>query len=67
MAKARLRFTENEVARAVRAVRKTGVQIARVLVCPSSGNITVIAAGDGDTSPPRKKVDRRLPKQEAMP
>jgi hypothetical protein len=65
MAKSKLKFTENEVRRAIRAVQKMGIGVGRVLV-DRDGNISVIAAGDGDTTPPRKKVDRRAPKLGAV-
>jgi hypothetical protein len=43
MAKAKLRFTERDVSRAIRAATKAGVQIGRVVV-DTAGNIVVIAA-----------------------
>jgi hypothetical protein len=45
MAKAKLRFTERDVSRAIRAAVKAGVQVGRVVV-DTAGNIVVIAAGD---------------------
>jgi hypothetical protein len=52
-----LRFTENEVWRAIRAVRKSGLPIARVMVNPETGEIAVITAGEaGAGSTSRKKA-----------
>ena len=42
MAKAKLRFTERDVSRAIRASRKAGVEVARVIV-DTAGNIVVVA------------------------
>jgi hypothetical protein len=43
MARAKLRFTENEVRRAIRAATKAGLQIGRVVV-ETTGDIVVVAA-----------------------
>lgn len=61
MSKAKVRFTENDVARAIRAVRKTGTPIGRVIVDPV-GNI-IVEAGEDEATPttPRKKADQRRP------
>jgi hypothetical protein len=69
MAKSKLRFTENEIRRAIRAATKAGLQIGRVMVDPASGNIVVVAAGDDapPTIPRKKKVEQRSPKGEAVP
>ena len=40
MAKAKLRFTERDVSRAIRASRKAGVEVARVTV-DTAGNIII--------------------------
>jgi hypothetical protein len=53
MAKAKLRFTERDVSRAIRAVAKTGTPIGRVIVDPR-GNI-IVEAGGPPAIPPRKK------------
>jgi hypothetical protein len=55
MAKSKLRFTENEIRRAIRAATKAGLQISRVMVDPASGNIVVVAAGDAPRTPPNRK------------
>jgi hypothetical protein len=63
MSKAKVRFTENDVARAIRAVRKTGTPIGRVIV-DVRGNIEVVAGQPGDEATPtspRKKADQRRP------
>jgi hypothetical protein len=46
VAKSKLRFTENEIWRAIRAFRKSGLPVGRVEVDPASGCIVVIAAGE---------------------
>ena len=57
MSKAKVRFTENDVARAIRAVLKTGVPVGRVLL-DKVGNIVVIAGGQpGDDD----QEDQRAP------
>jgi hypothetical protein len=43
MAKAKLRFTERDVSRAIRAASKAGIEVARVVV-DTAGNIVVVAA-----------------------
>jgi hypothetical protein len=50
VAKAKLRFTERDVSRAIRAVTKAGVQVGRVVV-DRDGNIVVIAAQPADATP----------------
>lgn len=45
IAKSKLRFTERDVSRAIRAVSKAGLEVARVVV-DTAGNIVVVAAGD---------------------
>jgi hypothetical protein len=54
MAKAKLRFTENDVARAIRAVSKAGVRVGRVELDPA-GNIVVVAAEPGDDAQPLER------------
>ena len=56
MARSKLRFTENEIRRAIRAATKAGLQIGRVMVDPASGNIVVVAAGDTTPTPNRKRT-----------
>jgi hypothetical protein len=47
MPKAKLRFTERDVSRAIRAATKAGVQVGRVVI-DTAGNIFVVAAQPGD-------------------
>jgi hypothetical protein len=54
MSRAKPLFKENDVARAIRAAVKAGIEVARVMVDPS-GNIVVIAAGEGDAPPNNRK------------
>ena len=51
MAKAKLRFTERDVSRAIRAAVKAGVQVGRIVI-DTAGNIVVIAAGDVSDATP---------------
>jgi hypothetical protein len=50
MAKAKLRFTERDVSRAIRAASKAGVEVGRVDV-DTTGTISVFAAQPGDREP----------------
>jgi hypothetical protein len=56
VARSQLRFTERDVSRAVRAVSKTGLQVARVLI-DKSGTIEVIARSE-DYAPRTKEMPR---------
>jgi hypothetical protein len=49
VARSKLLFRESDVARAIRAASKAGVQVARVVIEPG-GNIVVVAAA-GDNAP----------------
>jgi hypothetical protein len=50
VAKAKLRFTENDVARAIRSCLKTGLAVDRVVV-ETNGDIVVVAAADATHTP----------------
>jgi hypothetical protein len=66
MAKAKLRFTERDVSRAIRAVLKTGLPVGSVLI-DKRGNIIVEPGDAAPTTTSKKKAEGQRPaKAEAM-
>ena len=66
MAKAKLAFKERDIMRALRACRKEGLPVGRVVV-DTTGNIVVIAAQPGDDAPLTAGDTARLAYPKATP
>jgi hypothetical protein len=55
MARGRVRFLKSEVERATSAAIKAGLEVRRIIVDPSSGNIVLETSRPGDPSAPVDK------------
>jgi hypothetical protein len=53
-------FTQSEIARAIRAVRQTGLSVARVEVAPGGGVIVIPSESTGHVYPSSNPWDETL-------